>query len=269
MEMDVWIAERRETLRRRATVIADAKAAGRKDLKNIPEVEVGWKPLVVGNPLDKHRRVNILELGALTRWTEIRKTNRLVDQGAHSHLNRRALEIAREELGYRGQEVLDDIYRGGAMVTELVRKASKRSLRSRNSEASLVEWESSGMPPRDAHARTPTGITRNHPSRQHSPFVERDCFIGQMVPEEEDQPQLVKPSGSDVAGFSRRHPQTSDTSNALSQARVDGGFQQQGIADTSRGDKGLEDGASGLHRSHMSPILITRPTGELEDHDDA
>lgn len=269
MEMDVWIAERRETLRRRATVIADAKAAGRKDLKNIPEVEVGWKPLVIGNPLDKHRRVNILELGALTRWTEIRKTNRLVDQGAHSHLNRRALEIAREELGYRGQEVLDDIYRGGAMVTELVRKASKRSLRSKNSEASLVEWESSGMPPRDAHAHTPTGITRKHPSRQHSLFVERDCFIGQILPEEEDQPQLDRPRGSDVGGSSRHHPQTSDTSNAVSQARVDGGFQQQAIAETSRGDKGVEDGASGLHRSHMSPILITRPTGELEDHDDA
>jgi hypothetical protein len=37
-----------------------------------------WKPVIIGNPSGKMRRVNLLELGALSRWTEIRKLNRLI-----------------------------------------------------------------------------------------------------------------------------------------------------------------------------------------------
>ena len=37
-----------------------------------------WKPVVIGNPSGKMRRVNVLELGGLTRWTEIRKLNYLI-----------------------------------------------------------------------------------------------------------------------------------------------------------------------------------------------
>lgn len=37
-----------------------------------------WKPVIIGNPSGKLRRMNILELGDLTRWTEIRKLNKLV-----------------------------------------------------------------------------------------------------------------------------------------------------------------------------------------------
>ncbi|TKA77747.1 hypothetical protein B0A55_04184 [Friedmanniomyces simplex] len=37
-----------------------------------------WKPVIIGNPSGKMRRVNLLEMGQLTRWTEIRRLNRLV-----------------------------------------------------------------------------------------------------------------------------------------------------------------------------------------------
>ncbi|KAH7390802.1 hypothetical protein DE146DRAFT_143843 [Phaeosphaeria sp. MPI-PUGE-AT-0046c] len=37
-----------------------------------------WKAVVVGNPSGKMRRMNVLELGALSRWTEIRKLNYLL-----------------------------------------------------------------------------------------------------------------------------------------------------------------------------------------------
>ncbi|KAK0946141.1 hypothetical protein LTR29_002455 [Friedmanniomyces endolithicus] len=36
-----------------------------------------WRPVIIGNPSGKMRRVNLLELGALTRWTEIRRLNKL------------------------------------------------------------------------------------------------------------------------------------------------------------------------------------------------
>ncbi|KXT14902.1 hypothetical protein AC579_3071 [Pseudocercospora musae] len=37
-----------------------------------------WKAVVIGNASGKFRRVNLLELGAMSRWTEIRKLNNLI-----------------------------------------------------------------------------------------------------------------------------------------------------------------------------------------------
>ena len=36
-----------------------------------------WRPVVVGNPSGKVRRMNLLETGRWSRWTEIRKLNKL------------------------------------------------------------------------------------------------------------------------------------------------------------------------------------------------
>ncbi|KAE8823073.1 hypothetical protein PTNB85_10252 [Pyrenophora teres f. teres] len=38
-----------------------------------------WKAVVIGNPSGKMRSMNVLELGALSRWTEIRKLNFLIN----------------------------------------------------------------------------------------------------------------------------------------------------------------------------------------------
>lgn len=40
--------------------------------------DADWKPVVVGTPSGKFRRMNILELGSWSRWTEIRKLNKLI-----------------------------------------------------------------------------------------------------------------------------------------------------------------------------------------------
>jgi hypothetical protein len=42
------------------------------------QTDQDWKAVVIGNPSGKMRRVNILEMGSLSRWTEIRKLNKLV-----------------------------------------------------------------------------------------------------------------------------------------------------------------------------------------------
>lgn len=39
-----------------------------------------WKAVIIGNPSGKMRRMNLLELGSLSRWTEIRKLNKLVHE---------------------------------------------------------------------------------------------------------------------------------------------------------------------------------------------
>lgn len=36
-----------------------------------------WKPVIIGNPSGKVRRMNLLEMGSMSRWTEIRKLNKL------------------------------------------------------------------------------------------------------------------------------------------------------------------------------------------------
>lgn len=47
---------------------------------NVFSHDPDWVPVVIGNPSGKMRRVNLLELGALSRWTEIRKLNDLILQ---------------------------------------------------------------------------------------------------------------------------------------------------------------------------------------------
>jgi len=42
-----------------------------------PNDDAYWKPVVIGHPSGKVRRMNILEMGKWSRWTEIRKLNKL------------------------------------------------------------------------------------------------------------------------------------------------------------------------------------------------
>ena len=37
-----------------------------------------WQPVIIGNPSGTVRRMNLLELGELSRWTEIRRLNKLL-----------------------------------------------------------------------------------------------------------------------------------------------------------------------------------------------
>lgn len=166
-EMQRWNKERRESVHRRASVIAEAKASGQKDLSSIPEEDVGWRPLILGNPTSTHRRINVLELGSLTRWTEIRKRNHLVDDGVHAHLNRRAMGFAREELERRSNELFDDIYRGGERIGRVARKASRRSLRSRQSNDSNLR--APGIELEDLGSRGQSRGSSRH-SHPHAPF---------------------------------------------------------------------------------------------------
>lgn len=80
-EMDRVVEARRKSTIRRASMPNDPQA--------LIEEEQAWRPIMIGNPIGKTRRMNILELGSMTRWQEIRKKNRLIDAGAH--LNRGAL----------------------------------------------------------------------------------------------------------------------------------------------------------------------------------
>ncbi|KZF24330.1 hypothetical protein L228DRAFT_245249 [Xylona heveae TC161] len=58
---------------RQVQVIPDAVFGGRSP----SVVSEGWRPVVIGNPSGKMRRMSVLELGKQSRWTEIRRRNKL------------------------------------------------------------------------------------------------------------------------------------------------------------------------------------------------
>ncbi|KAK8048752.1 hypothetical protein PG994_010482 [Apiospora phragmitis] len=250
-EMEKWTQARRDSLRRRKSAIAEAKANGRTDLNAIPEEDVGWRPLVIGNPLDKCRRMNILELGSLTRWSEIRKKNRLIDEG--THLNRQALGEARTELGHRGMVVYGDLHRGGAMVGELVRKVSKRSLRSKRSDTSS---DDEGDQKHMAGNIGPTGagLGHSHASYPAELFTERECVMGQTVQEEGEESSSIDepPQDAYVRSSSQDHK-----SHQMPKVQPYAGFEQQevrgGMHHHSSADEQPDAGGGGReHASHMT-----------------
>jgi MFS family permease len=51
-----------------------------QEFKDLEKIGRGsdWKAVVIGNPSGKMRRMSVLELGSLSRWTEIRKLNSLL-----------------------------------------------------------------------------------------------------------------------------------------------------------------------------------------------
>ncbi|OAA42213.1 Major facilitator superfamily domain, general substrate transporter [Metarhizium rileyi] len=89
-EMDRLVEARRRSTIRRVSMPNNSQA--------IIDEERAWRPAMIGNPTSKKRRMNIFELGSMTRWQEIRKKNKLIDAGAH--LNREAWD--------KGMDALDD-----------------------------------------------------------------------------------------------------------------------------------------------------------------
>ncbi|KAH6891352.1 hypothetical protein B0T10DRAFT_310067 [Thelonectria olida] len=74
-EMDRLTQIRRKSTQRRASMPYDLRALIEEDL--------AWRPAMIGNPIGKTRRMNVLELGRMTRWEDIRRKNKLIDEGAH------------------------------------------------------------------------------------------------------------------------------------------------------------------------------------------
>jgi hypothetical protein len=179
VEMEKWTNIRRESIRRRS--VAPVSGIRRWSLAPVPQPafastmteEEMWRPVIIGNPSSKERRVNILELGHLTRWTEIRKKNRLIDES--NHLNRAALESARDAVVEEAQEI-------GAKAAGLVRSVSSRSLQRSHRSGTTKPMNTSGE-------RTPHP---NIPGHRHTPeasqgLSERECVMNQTLSEEDEE----------------------------------------------------------------------------------
>ncbi|TVY31121.1 hypothetical protein LHYA1_G000039, partial [Lachnellula hyalina] len=85
-EMSQWRVARR---------VSAARAA-----EGLVDQEEPWRPVIIGNPTHSTRRMCLLEMGGLSRWSEIRQKNRLIDEQSLEarHPNLLALENARDRL---------------------------------------------------------------------------------------------------------------------------------------------------------------------------
>jgi hypothetical protein len=94
-DMEKWERERKMSIQRQE----EAVRQGAVD-DPTPELEEPWRPIIIGNPSGKTRRMSILELGHLSRWSEIRRKNRLVDEMSPEarHPNLAILEDVRKEI---------------------------------------------------------------------------------------------------------------------------------------------------------------------------
>ena len=215
VEMEKWQRVRRESIRKSIIAIN----AGRPLPVTMTDEEI-WRPHLPGNPSSQFRRVNILELGAMTRWTEIRKKNRLIDESA-AHLNRAALDTARM--------AVEDATGIGAKTTNLIRKVSSRKGRRKQGQPQRTIYMHRGEPvesdeggpsrgdtaspnnrfglyrfdaePTRAGKQTPTlGVTRASDDFSFKQHSDRDTgsVLDRAVPEEdEDMEDFITSSEDD------------------------------------------------------------------------
>lgn len=91
------------------------------------EEEEPWRPVIIGNPHHHTRRMCLLELGSMSRFSEIRRKNKLVDEKSleAKHPNLAAVEALEHRIKEKELEVMNHVRRS------LSRGSSRGSRRSK------------------------------------------------------------------------------------------------------------------------------------------
>ena len=94
-----------------------------------------WRPIIIGNPHHSTRRMCILELGSLSRFSEIRLKNRLIDEQSLEarHPNQQMMLDVRQKIKEKEEEVLHHV------KTSISRHSSLRSVFSDESRRVATE----------------------------------------------------------------------------------------------------------------------------------
>ncbi len=93
--------------------------------------EEPWRPIILGNPHHETRRMSLLEMGGMTRFSEIRGKNKLVDENSleAKHPNRVALMRFEQKIKEKQQEIV------GHARRSLSRSGSRESRGSKERES--------------------------------------------------------------------------------------------------------------------------------------
>jgi hypothetical protein len=181
-EMERLTQARRQSSKRRASMPNDIRA--------LMEEDRAWRPAMTGNPMGKNRRMNVLEMGNLTRWEDIRRRNRLIDAGVH--INRDTLYHGLDALDVALETHIDDMRQNaqGFFRRGSLRKHGshlRRSNQSRSSEQTFHDLELDMF--------DPVG-TPGESSQQPRQFAERECVMGQTIKEEDKGENQARASSS-------------------------------------------------------------------------
>ncbi|KAM5375534.1 hypothetical protein ACJA88_007429 [Fusarium oxysporum] len=179
-EMERITQARRRSSKRRASMP--------NDLRALMEEDYAWRPTMIGNPMGKSRRMNVLEMGNLTRWQDIRRRNELIDAGVH--LNRDTLDQGLDALDVALENHIDNMRQNasGFFRRGSLRKHGGRLRRSnQSSEQTFHDLELDML--------DPVG-TPSESSQQPRQYVERECVMGQTIKEENKDEAQAGPSTS-------------------------------------------------------------------------
>ncbi|CEI67003.1 unnamed protein product [Fusarium venenatum] len=170
-EMEKLTQARRQSSKRRATMPNDIRA--------LMEEDHAWRPAMTGNPMGKNRRMNVLEMGNLTRWEDIRRRNRLIDSGIH--INRETLNHGLEALDAALETHVDDMRQNaqGFFRRGSLRRHGSRLRRSNQSRSSEQTFHDLELDTFDSVG------TPGESSQQSRRFAKRDCVMGQAIKEED------------------------------------------------------------------------------------
>ncbi|KAH6697154.1 hypothetical protein F5X68DRAFT_162894 [Plectosphaerella plurivora] len=178
-EMDRWTQARRESLKRRASMPALDRAATDPFADDEP-----YRPHIIGNPVAKTRRVNILELGSKTRWNDIRTGNKLID--ASQGRNRDALGAGFESINQSAhslaQGVRSIVSRTSSERSHGGQSGSRRAPQHGSGSKSEVEMNVLQRPP-----KTMQSLRGRHGQLPSDGYQERECVMGQALPEDRNE----------------------------------------------------------------------------------
>jgi len=134
-----------------------------------------WRPVIIGNPHHITRRMCLLELGSMSRFSEIRRKNLLVDEKSleAKHPNRAAFEAFEHKIKEKELEVVHHVRRS------LSRGSSRRSKMGQSETMERVaEQEPEGgdlggfkdmvEPPSGASRRSGNGVRRGESGRERT-----------------------------------------------------------------------------------------------------
>ncbi|POS86888.1 hypothetical protein EPUL_001050, partial [Erysiphe pulchra] len=79
-----------------------------------------WRPTIIGNPHQSTRRMCLLELGSMSRFSEIRKKNKLIDQMSleAKHPNRNAINSLERRIKEMEMEIVHNVRRSLSVTSK-------------------------------------------------------------------------------------------------------------------------------------------------------
>lgn len=113
---------------------------------NIPDDQEPWRPIIIGNPHQSTRRMCVLELGSMSRFSEIRKKNKLIDQMSleAKYPNRNAIDSLEHRIKEMEKEFIHNFRRSVSITSRDSRRSEEPGISKSDGRKKLRRSEIEG-----------------------------------------------------------------------------------------------------------------------------